>query len=389
MARTSWMVTSSFADQPWTSASSVTVVGTTSAWEAAMRCAMARRMPLSGSAGPASAMLLAARSTSARVMLAPGPLPWTRLRSTSSLRASARIAGSTCRPRARVGPAGPSASRAGSPRSISPTMVPVSCPPSLNSTSGAPTLTRSPLAPNIRAIVPLHGDGTSTTALSVSTETSGWLATTWSPSLTNQATISASSRPSPRSGNVNWRIAASRVSTERAGLAHCGGDARNGRHVLLLEPRKRHDGVVAGDAGDRRQQRQEAALGHEGSNLGAEPAGARRLVHDHATSGLGDRCQHGFLVVRFQRGEVDHLGADAVGGELVGSRQRFLHHCAPTDERDVATLAQDERHIQRKRFAAVLHLALDGAVDARRLQIHDRIGVADRRQQQPVSAFRR
>ena len=53
-------------------------------------------------------------------------------------------------------------------------MVPVSCSgPSANSTSGAPTFTRSPLAPNRWAMRPLDGDGTSTTALSVSTETSG------------------------------------------------------------------------------------------------------------------------------------------------------------------------------------------------------------------------
>ena len=36
-----------------------------------------------------------------------------------------------------------------------------------------PTLTINFLAPNRRAIWPLHGEGTSTTALSVSTETSG------------------------------------------------------------------------------------------------------------------------------------------------------------------------------------------------------------------------
>ena len=85
-------------------------------------------MPRSGSAGPASARLLAARSTSARVMVPPGPVACTRLRSTSSLRASARTAGSTCRVRARAGSAGASAcGRRFSSRPSSPTTVPVSC----------------------------------------------------------------------------------------------------------------------------------------------------------------------------------------------------------------------------------------------------------------------
>ena len=77
--------------------------------------------------------------------------------------------------RARAGSPRLRAPRQGSsPRSISPTTVPVSsCAPSANSTNGAPTLTRSPLAPNRRAMRPLCGEGTSTTALSVSTDTSG------------------------------------------------------------------------------------------------------------------------------------------------------------------------------------------------------------------------
>jgi DNA-binding transcriptional LysR family regulator len=68
---------------------------------------------------------------------------------------------------------GASASRADdSLRSTSPTIVPVSASvPPPNSTSAAPTLIRSPLAPNFRAMVPLHGEGISTTALSVSTDT--------------------------------------------------------------------------------------------------------------------------------------------------------------------------------------------------------------------------
>ena len=40
-------------------------------------------------------------------------------------------------------------------------------------------MTRSPLAPNRRAMRPLDGEGTSTTALSVSTETSGWSTQEW------------------------------------------------------------------------------------------------------------------------------------------------------------------------------------------------------------------
>src|ERR1700694_1969480 len=69
--------------------------GTTSACAAAIRWAMARRIPRNASAGPASARLFAARSTSARVMVPPGPVACTALRSTSSLRARARTAGST------------------------------------------------------------------------------------------------------------------------------------------------------------------------------------------------------------------------------------------------------------------------------------------------------
>src|SRR6266571_2173250 len=62
---------------------------------------------------------------------------------------------------------GRAGARAASPRSSSPTTVPVSASaPSAKSTSGAPTLTRSPLPPCSRAMRPACGEGTSTTALS-------------------------------------------------------------------------------------------------------------------------------------------------------------------------------------------------------------------------------
>src|SRR5260370_14822137 len=69
IACTSRIVISVSFDQASISASSITVVGTTCACANAMRCAIARRLPLSGSAGPASVKLRAARSTSARVII--------------------------------------------------------------------------------------------------------------------------------------------------------------------------------------------------------------------------------------------------------------------------------------------------------------------------------
>ncbi len=65
------------------------------------------------------------------------------------------------------------------PTATSPTTVPLSVlAPPTNSTSGAPTLTCSPTCAHRRAISPARGEGTSTTALSVSTEASGWPSTT-------------------------------------------------------------------------------------------------------------------------------------------------------------------------------------------------------------------
>ena len=83
----------------------------------------------------------------------------------------------------------------------------VGWPPTAPATSiamiGTPTLTVSPSSASSRATVPSHGDGSSTTALAVSTSTMIWPSSTWSPGLTCQATMSASVRPSPASGSLN------------------------------------------------------------------------------------------------------------------------------------------------------------------------------------------
>ncbi len=48
-----------------------------------------------------------------------------------------------------------------------------------------------------------------------------------------------------------------------------------------------------------------AALLHQGGKLGAEAAGARRLMHDHAAPGLLDGGDHRLDVERQQRAEID------------------------------------------------------------------------------------
>ncbi len=158
---------------------------------------------------------------------------------------------------------------------------------------------------------------------------------------------------------------------------------------MLLQPRQRDHRIVAGDTRDGRQQGREAALGDQRCDLAAEASGARRLVHDHATAGLGNRGEDRLFVVRFEGGEVDHLGADAVGSERVGGSQSLLQDRAPADQRHVLTLPQDERDVERQGLAVVLDLLLGGAIEPRRLEKHDGIWIANGRQQQPVGALRR
>ena len=90
-----------------------------------------------------------------------------------SLRASARTAGVILPPAAR-GAAARDVS-AGAVASMVPTTVPASACASAdsNSTSGSPTATRPPVAPCSLTTRADRGDGISTTALSVSTATSG------------------------------------------------------------------------------------------------------------------------------------------------------------------------------------------------------------------------
>src|SRR5439155_20892567 len=57
----------------------------------------------------------------------------------------------------------------------------------------------------------------------------------------------------------------------------------------------------------------EAALLDERGKLGAEAAGAGRLVDDYAATGLLYRCFDGLDVDRDDGAQVDDLGVDALG----------------------------------------------------------------------------
>ena len=143
--------------QSATSARSWTVAGTTSRCARAMLAAMAFRTPRRGSADRSPDA--AAASTSAVVTTPPGPEPVNAAMSTPSRCARPRTAGVA----ATEGAGG-----------MRPTTVAASVELSAPKvTSGVPTGTTSPGSPWRASIVPARGEGTSTTALSVSTVTRG------------------------------------------------------------------------------------------------------------------------------------------------------------------------------------------------------------------------
>src|SRR5439155_14774185 len=142
----------------------------------------------------------------------------------------------------------------------------------------------SPGAKARETTCPATGDGSSTSALSVCTSTSGWSRATVSPGFTSHETTSPSSRPSPTSGSANsTRAMALGLAADPEG----GGDdpGRVGHVVLLQHPHRVGD-VVAADPGDRRFQRVEALLADGGHDLGGEARRLRGLVDDDGPAGV-------------------------------------------------------------------------------------------------------
>src|SRR3984893_16701933 len=97
------------------------------------------------------------------------------------------------------------------------------------------------------------------------------------------SSISASARPSPRSGSLNVPMS-DRLLVGQYGT-HRIHDALHARNIIVFEPEQRHDGVVAGDAMNLRLQVEQAMLRDDRRYLGPDTDVACRFVPDHQAAG--------------------------------------------------------------------------------------------------------
>src|SRR3954470_16354291 len=242
-------------------------------------------------------------------------------------------------------------------------------PPSSSSTTRTPcTLVISPSLPTVCSTLPRRGLGMVTVALSVITSTSGWSSTIWSPGFTSHLTISPSTTPSPMSGSLNSNWAISGLVCFQ--LAQRLEDARCEREVVVLQ-RVREGHVPAGDAADRRLQRSEAALLHQGGDLGGETARPRRFLHDGAAPRLAHAARDRLDVQRPERAQVDQLRVQL--GRLLHRRLGLVKHRAPGDHRHGAAFTNHLGLADGHGVLALRHLAARSAIDA--LGLHEDDGV--------------
>src|SRR5580700_9439811 len=165
------------------------------------------------------------------------------------------------------------------------------------STRGAPVAITSPGWPCNVFTTPENGAGTSTTAFAVSTASIGRSTAIASPTLTCQRTISASARPSPRSGRLKVVICAPLpCESFRKCFAHGVHDARSVRDVVVFEPGQRHDRVVAGHALDRRMQVIQPALGYCRGDFCSDATVAGCFVHDDEPTRFHHRLENRVVI---------------------------------------------------------------------------------------------
>ena len=115
---------------------------------------------------------------------------------------------------------------------------------------------------------------------------------------------------------------------------------------------------------------------------------ARRLVDDHDAAVFAtDASSASSSSGRSER--MSRTSHDASPASASAARSHTRHHRAVRHQRHVVALARDPRLAERDDVLALGHLAAGGAVDELRLEDHDRVGIADRRGQQPLRVGRR
>ena len=204
------------------------------------------------------------------------------------------------------------------------------CPRPRPRSGSAPRRPRASARPRRRAPAPCRRPATESrrSPCRSSRRRATWSSATVSPASTCQATSSTSAMPSPMSGILmTWTGHHGASITRAQRLA----DALRPREVRpLLRVRIRR--VPAGDALDRRLEVVEAVLLHQRRQLGAEAAGARRLVHDRRSGRSSSPTRRSVSRSSGQmRAQVDDLGVDA---GLVGRRLGDEDHRAVGEHRD-------------------------------------------------------
>src|SRR4030095_10244450 len=241
----------------------------------------------------------------------------------------------------------------------------------------------------IPATRPENGEGISTVALSVSTSSKGASSEMTSPSRIKTLTISASVRPSPRSGSANGR-----GIPQNARVSRAAATTRDTSGTFAFSRAKPPNGTSyagtrsMGASGDRssvgghpregRREREERAVHDRGGDLRAGAKAPGGLVDDDGAAGLLDRIHQRLPIERGDGEQVDHRGLDTVLFlEDVSGLEGDADHGAVRDEREGVALAHHLRAAERQGLALLGDLFLGGVIQGLRLEKDDRVGVAD------------
>src|SRR5207245_258728 len=149
---------------------------------------------------------------------------------------------------------------------------------------------------------------------------------------------------------VGWASSARLAIQE---LQHALGDAVGVEAVLGVEPLG-----VAGLAEAHHAQaldRRGHDLAQELAHRAPEPAVDGMVLDGDHAPGLARREQEGLLVERLDGGDIDDLGVDAVGGELLGRLQRIPDRAARGQNGHVRARAQDVGLAEAELVLVVVH----------------------------------